>query len=469
LIAVCFINLELPDEAHKEMLLYKKLARQEMPFYPRNNSEWRGLWRKNLPYRHEEDFDEFFDHLLTAGLFDKDTESIDEIPSIAVLPFENMSDDPEQEFFSDGITADIISTLSKFRHLRIVARHSTEIYRNRKLPIAEIAQQQQVRYILEGSVRRIGKRIRVSAELIDSESEQICWSDRFDRDLDDLFAVQDEITQKITLAMKVHLDDGDMALQRSAGTTNIKAWELTMTAIDLQDTYIRQNILEARAMVNQALALDPDYVFAWVALAWTHWQEVYSGWSKSREISLTEAEKASQRALDLDPHSADALSQAGTGCLLRHDADKALEYCHKAIDLEPGNAENQALLAFAYIFVGDYEQARLHYQNVHKLCPILPNWYYLIGAQVEQNDGDLERAIAIYRQGLAVEPDAPLCRFYLVNALMQKGDTAGAQQYADEIRALDASVNGSGLVHTFSQDARLRDEFHENLAKFNLV
>jgi tetratricopeptide (TPR) repeat protein len=260
-----------------------------------------------------------------------------------------------------------------------------------------------------------------------------------------------------------------MALQRSAGTTNIKAWELTMTAIDLQDTYIRQNILEARAMVNQALALDPDYVFAWVALAWTHWQEVYSGWSKSRENSLVEAEKASQRALDLDPHSADALSQAGTGCLLRHDADKALEYCRKAVDLEPGNAENQALLAFAYIFVGDYEQARLHYQNVHKLCPILPNWYYLIGAQVEQNDGDLERAIAIYRQGLAVEPDAPLCRFYLVNALMQKGDTAGAQQYADEIRALDASVNGSGLVHTFSQDARLRDEFHENLAKFNLV
>ena len=275
--------------------------------------------------------------------------------------------------------------------------------------------------------------------------------------------------QKITLAMKVHLDDGDMASQRSAGTTNIKAWELTMTAIDLQDTYIRENILEARAMAKQALTLDPDYVFAWVVLAWSHWQEVYSGWSKSREESLGEAEKASRRALDLDPDHADALSQAGTGYLMRHDADKALEYCQKAVELEPGNAENQALLAFAYVFVGDYEQARLHFQNVHKLCPILPNWYFLIGAQIEQYDGDPERAIAIYRQGLAVEPDAPLCRFYLVNALMQKGDTAGAQQYADEIRALDSSVNGSGLVHALSKDARLRDEFHENLAKFNLV
>ena len=275
--------------------------------------------------------------------------------------------------------------------------------------------------------------------------------------------------QKITLAMKVHLDDGDMASQRSAGTNNIKAWELIITAVDLQDTYIRQNILEARAMAMQALALDPDYVFAWVTLAWTHWQEVYSGWSKSYEKSLTEAEKASHHALAIDPDNANALCQAGTGYIMRHDAEKALEYSRRAVELEPGNAENQALRAFALVFVGDYEQARLHFQNVHKLCPVMPNWYYLIDAQIEQYDGDLGRAIAIYQQGLAVEPDAPLCRFYLVNALMQKGDAAGAQQYADEIRALDSSVNGSGLVHALSKDARLRDEFHENLAKFNLV
>jgi len=450
-------------------VLYKKLARQEMPFYPRSETEWRDFWHNNMPYQHEQDFDDFFELLKIAGLLKKDSDAVDELPSIAVLPFENLSDDPEQAFFADGITADIISTLSKFRHLRIVARHSTEIYRQRKVPIAEIAQQQQVRYILEGSVRRSGKRIRVSAALIDSLTEQNCWSEHYDRDLDDLFAVQDEIMQKITLAMKVHLDDGDMASQRSAGTSNIKAWELTMTAVDLQDTYIRQNILEARAMVKQALVLDPDYVFAWVSLAWTHWQEVYSGWSQSYEKSLAESEKASQQALTIDPDNADALCQAGTGYLMRHETDKALKYARRSVELQSGNAENQALLAFALVFVGDYEQARLHLQNVHKLCPVMPNWYYLIGAQIEQYDGNLDRAIAIYQQGLAVEPDAPLCRFYLINALMQKGDTAGAQQYADEIRALDSSVNGSGLVRALSQDAELRDEFHKNLEKFELV
>jgi tetratricopeptide (TPR) repeat protein len=154
---------------------------------------------------------------------------------------------------------------------------------------------------------------------------------------------------------------------------------------------------------------------------------------------------------------------------MRHEADKALEYARRSVELQPGNAENQALLAFALVFVGDYGQARLHFQNVHKLCPVMPNWYYLIDAQIEQYDGNLERAIEIYQQGLAVEPDAPLCRFYLVNALMQKGDTAGAQQYADEIRAVDSSVNGSGLVRALSQDAGLRDEFHANLKQFGLA
>ena len=401
-------------------------------------------------------------------MLDPGPDSNEEIPSIAVLPFENLSGDSEQAFFADGITADIVSTLSKFRHLRIVARHSTEIYRDQKASIAEIAEQQGVRYILEGSVRSSGKRIRVSADLIDAKSEQNCWSEHYDRDLDDLFAVQDEITQKITLAMKVHLDDGEMALQRSAGTTNIKAWELTLTAVDLADTYIRQNILDARGMAKQALALDPDYSYAWVVLAWTYWQEIYSG-CESWEETLGEAEKAVQHALDMNPDDPAALNQSAFNYLMRHDADKALEYCRRSIELEPGNAEFQGLMAYAYIFTGNYELARIHEQNMRVLCPYMPSWHYLLGGQIEECEGNLNQAIAIYQQGIAVEPDSPLCRFFLVHALMQKGDVVAAQKIADEIRALDAGVNGSGLVRSTVLDAGLRDSFHASLAKFGLV
>jgi len=353
--------------------------------------------------------------------------------------------------------------------MRTVSRYSVLQYKNQHASVADIAQQQNVRYILEGSVRKSSNSIRVSAELIDSQDGKICWSERYDRDLDDLFAVQDEITQKITLAMKVQLDDGEMARHRSAGTGNIKAWELVMTSIDLTDTYIRQNILEARAMAKQALALDPEYAMAHVMLAWTFWQEVYSGWSKDQERSLAEAEQHSRQALQLDPDNADALAQAGTGFIMRHDVERALDYSGRAVKLEPGNAENQALLAFAHVFAGNYDQARVHEQNTRRLCPIMPNWYYLILGQIEQLSGDLDKAIAIYRRALAVEVDSPLCRFYLVHALTRKGDLAAAQTLANEIRELDSSVNGSGLVRAYSQDAELRNQFHRHLQQFDLV
>ena len=469
LIAASFVGLGQLDKAKAEMAVFLKRAHTEMPNKPDSRAAWRKLYKQSSQYKYEEDFEELFSMLLQAGLCDEPAEGQDEIPSIAVLPFENMSDDPEQAFFSDGITADIISTLSKFKHMRIVARHSTEAYREKKSSIADIASEQGVRYILEGSVRRSGKRIRVSAELIDSQSEQICWSERYDRDLDDLFAVQDELTREIALAMKVQLDDGDMARHRSAGTSNIKAWELTMTAVDLQDTYIQQNIVEARSMARQALALDPEYVFAHVVLAWTFWQDVYGGWSEDPEKSLIDSETSSQLALQLDPDNADALAQAGTGYVMRHNTDKAMEYSRRAIELEPGNAENQALRAFACIFAGDYEQARVHEQNMRRLCPVLPNWYYLILGQIEQLDGNLDEAISIYQQGIAVEPDSTLCRFYLIHALMLKGDTNAAQKFADEILALDSNANGGGLARAISKDAAIRDQFLQYLTQFGLA
>jgi TolB-like protein/Tfp pilus assembly protein PilF len=468
LIAVCFANLELLDEARVEMKLYQKLAKQQMPKYPNDTEEWRQIWGQSAHYLFREDFNAFFNQLLLAGLSDDLVETDPDLPSIAVLPFENMSGDPEQEFFSDGITTDIISTLSKFSHMRIVARHSTLQYKDQKASIADIAEQQNVRYILEGSVRKSGDRIRVNAELIDSQNEQICWSERYDRDLDDLFAAQDEMTKSIALAMKVHLDDGDMALQRSTGTTNIKAWQLTLTAVDLQDTYIRENILEARAMANEAIKLDPGYPYAWIALSWTHWQEAYSGWCESFEIPLAEAEKANQHALGIDPEYAEVWSQAGLIQVMKHEPDLALKACRKAVELEPGNAEIQALMAFTLIFVGDYEQARLHEHNMSNLCPILPNWYYLIAGQIAQNSRDLDEAIHLFQRGIEVEPDSPLCRFYLIDAMMEQGNETGAKILADEIRALDQTVTGKGLVRAISQDKSIRDRFQAHLEKLDL-
>ncbi len=466
--AVCLLGLGQLDKAKAEMAEYRRKAREFMPRMPASQDAWRSLWSENLNYQSDKDFDAFFDQLLQAGLCDDIVAETDDTPSIAVLPFENMSDDPEQDHFADGITTDIIATLSRFDHMRTVSRYSVLQYKNQHASISEIAQQQNVRYILEGSVRKSGNSIRVSAELIDSRDEKICWSERYDRDLDDLFAVQDEITRNIALAMKVQLDDGDMALHRSTGTSNIKAWQLTLSAIDLMDTYIRENILEARRMTQQAIDLDPGYPYAWVALGWTHWQEVYSGWSNSPEDSLVEAEKAQQRALDLVPLYSEAWTLGGLIHLMRHKPTQALEYCRKAVELEPGNAEIQALMAFCLIYVGDYENARQHEKTMLKLCPVLPNWYYLLGGEIAQTQGDYETAAHRFQQGIDVEPDSPLCRFYLIDVMMEQGNETRAGELADEIKALDKQVKGRGLVRTLSQDKTLRERFRANLEKFDL-
>ncbi|HUV21362.1 MAG TPA: tetratricopeptide repeat protein [Gammaproteobacteria bacterium] len=469
LIAVCFVNLDLPDEARKEILLYKKLARQEMPFYPRSETEWRLFWRNNMPYQHEEDFDDFFELLKTAGLLDKDTEAADELPSIAVLPFENMSDDPEQAFFSDGITTDIIATLSKFQHMRVISRHSIQQYKNREASITDIASEQSVSYILEGSVRKSANKIRVNAELIDVDSEQNIWSERYDRDLDDIFAVQDDITRNITLALKVALTDGERSASRSTGTRNVKAWELVLLAGDLQDSYIQQNVMDARKMILQAIELDPNYAYARVALGWTHWQEAYCDWSDSLELSLANATVAVEQSLELEPDNAEAWILASTIHNIQHEPEKAVAASKRALELEPGNAEIQALSGFAMNFIGDYEKATEHFHKALSLCPFCPNWYYLVGTQPHRDTGELEKAAELLRRGIAAEPDSPLCRFYLVDVLLAQGNETEAQQIATEIRKLDSSMNGRGLTRSYSNDPGKRDRFLHNLEKLGLA
>jgi tetratricopeptide (TPR) repeat protein len=155
--------------------------------------------------------------------------------------------------------------------------------------------------------------------------------------------------------------------------------------------------------------------------------------------------------------------------LMKHESDQAQAACSRAVELEPGNAEIQALRAFALVFIGEFEQARTHNQSMLKLCPVLPNWYYLIGGQIEQNLGNLDAAIQVYQQGIDVEPDSPLCRFYLVDVLMERGDDARAKILADEIRALDKTVTGKGLVRAHSKIKSIRDRFQANLAKFDLL
>ena len=464
-VTAAYVKLGKPDLAAQALQVYLQAARDEMLTVPTSVEEWlQHSWR-NTPFKDTSINQGLIDCLVQAGLCDELTEQNDGTPSIAVLPFENMSGDPEQEFFSDGITTDVISILSRFPRIRAVARHSTMQYRDQKTSIADIAKQQNVRYILEGSVRKSGDRIRVSADLIDANNEESCWSERYDRELDDIFVVQDDITKNIAAAMKVHFEDGDRTLQRASGTRDIKAWELVLNASDLQDSYIHQNILESRIMINAALEIDPGYCFAWVSLGWSYWQEAYTGWCESFKDSILQSEKAVDKALELVPESGDAWILKGNILLINNQAEAGLEACKKAVELEPGNAEIQMLMAYAHCHIDKFELASEYYRTAMKLCPVCPSWYFLVGGEIEQHIGSQENAIKLIRQAIEVEPDSPLARFYLINVLLEQGDEAEARQLAEEIRVLDKSINGKGMVRMHSQNPARREGFQINLVK----
>ncbi len=232
--------------------------------------------------------------------------------SIAVLPFTNMSGDPSQEYFSDGITEEIITWLSKIPRLFVTARHSTFIFKNKAVSIREVGQQLGVRYVLEGSVRKSGHRVRVTAQLIDVNTEQHVWADRYDRDLRDVFVIQDEITMNIIVALQVELTEGEQARLRARGTYNLEAYLKLLQAWNYFKQISKEGNILARQKYQEAVALAPAYASAYAGIAITYLVEPWHGWSDSPAESLKLAMEYAQRCLALDESLSDAHTAVGS-------------------------------------------------------------------------------------------------------------------------------------------------------------
>ncbi len=266
-------------------------------------------------------------------------------PSIAVLPFTNMSGDPEQEYFSDGITEDIITALSKINNLLVIARNSTFTYKGKSVDVRQVSREQGVRYVLEGSVRKAGNRVRVTAQLIDATTGHHIWAERYDRELKDIFAVQDEIMREIVVALDVELSAGEQARSWSSGTTNLQAWEcVRLGAHGAVFDASPETKLQAKKLLEKAIELDPSYAIAWVMLGWIYQQYVdvasVASDSNSYESSLVSMLECANKALAADPSCADAHALMSMYHLELKEFDQAVEMAEKAISLAPNNAQN---------------------------------------------------------------------------------------------------------------------------------
>jgi adenylate cyclase len=381
-------------------------------------------------------------------------------PSIAVMPFVNMSEDPKQEYFSDGITEEIITGLSKIPYLFVIARDSTFTYKGKPVKVQQVGRELGVRYVLEGSVRKAANRVRISAQLIDAKTGYHLWAERYDRDLKDIFALQDGITMKILIALQVELTVGEEARVYGKGTDNIEAYVKLLQGREYSNRFNRESNVLARQMYEEAISLDPEYAVAYLNLSATHLMDLLYGSSRSPKRSLERAEELVQKALALDDSLAEAYSFLGRIYLTKRQHEKAIAEGERALALAPNSAFVHAALAFSLHFAGRYEESIGLYKKAIRLNPIPQSWYLTCLASSYRLTGRYEEAIALCKKVLHSNPDHLLAHLGLASAYNLLGREEEARAEAAEVLRIDPK---------FSLDHLAKSLFYKNQADTELL
>jgi adenylate cyclase len=319
-------------------------------------------------------------------------------PSIAVLPFENLSDDSAKDMIVDGITTNIITLLSKVPTLFVISSRSTFAYKGKPVKVQQVAEALGVQYVLEGSVQKSGDQLRMTAQLVDALEGHHLWTERYDREFKDVFAIQDEIALSVVSALQLLLSEGEKVRVVRGGTKSVEAWELWLQAGVEARRYSKESMAKARELVQQALTIDPDYVRAWRRLCFTLIIDARFGFSDSREESLRAAEEAIARALSLDDTDSRVYSQLGGIHLWKGEHDKAIAMGRKAISLNPNAAGNVASLAITMFFSGEPEEALELTRRAMRLNPNYPMWYLFSMEEAYRLTGRYDEAIETIKE-----------------------------------------------------------------------
>jgi adenylate cyclase len=378
-------------------------------------------------------------------------------PSIAVLPFQNMSGDPEQEFFADGLVEDIITTLSKLAGLTVIARNSTFVYKGRAVDLREVGKELGVRYLLEGSVRRAGDKIRVAAQLIDARTGSHVWAERYDRRLDDIFAVQDEITLVLATEMQVKLTEGEQARLRYTTTGNMEAWTLWVQGLSFaRQAVTKENWTRALALWQRALALDPDSSPLNAMVGLIHVGDARFGWWDDRPIALAKGRRHATKALSVDPENADAQITAGYADMIEGQWDNAIAHIRKAVETAPLSADAATLASFILACAGQPLESTPLIERAIQLSPHYPANYLGHLGNAYRLTGRFEEAIAAF-----VAYDARSAGFGLTDlviAYQQTNRPDLARQTAERFLVLRPAFTVAGWLRTqFRRDRALLD------------
>ena len=336
-------------------------------------------------------------------------------PSIAVLPFTNMSGDAEQEYFSDGMTEDLITDLSKVSGLFVIARNSSFAYKGRSVKVQEIGRDLGVRFVLEGGIRKAGNRVRITAQLIDAGSGGHLWAERFDRDLTDIFATQDEVVEKIVGALAVTLTRGEAQRLRQHGTGNVEAYESWLRARELLARGTRDLVVQARAMHRRAIEIDPNFAAPHAGLALSAISDYASDWALDPAQALDEAERWARRAVELDDQEPVSHMALGNVLLWRRDHDGALAEFRRMIALDPNFAQGHAATGLALMYAGRAAEALEPFAMAMRLDPHYPAIVLHFLAQANFSLGEYETAAQQLVERIARNPGTDASRMLLAS------------------------------------------------------
>lgn len=395
------------------------------------------FYRKGKVYKDKAYLEKSFDLLRKAGLPDKTALPLPDKPSIAVLAFDNLSNDPEQEYFSDGLAEDIITALSKTPKMFVIARNSSFSYKGKPVKVQQIGRELGVRYVLEGSVRKIGEQVRITAQLVDAKTGHHLWAEKYDRELEDVFALQDEVTINIIGALEVKLTEGEQARIHAKGTDNLAAYLNVIEAKELARHHNIEHNRKARQLLEKAIELDPNYAQAYRWLSSVNSMDVILGASKAKEESLKTAVELAKKALSIDRYLGDAHGIIGWTYFLSRQYEKAKPELKKALELEPNGADIYLYLAAVLLYNDELDEGILMANKAIRLNPIPPSLYLNIFAALYRSKGDYEEALVWSEKAVKQEPENTIARANLSSIYYLSGRAEDAHLQAKEVLKLN--------------------------------
>ena len=366
-------------------------------------------------------------------------------PSIVVLPFDNLSGNPEAESIADGISDSIITALSKTPKMFVISRNSAFTYKEKPVKVRQVSEEMGVRYVLEGSLQKSNDQLRINVQLIDAIAGNHLWAEKYDRNIQDIFTVQDDITMKIITALQVKLSQGEQANIIAKGTKNLEAYLKVLQGMQQYQRVNREGDAMAKKLAKEAISLDPSYPAAYYLLSRVQSREALLGTTKSPQMSIKLSIENAKKAISLDDSFADAQAHLGWVYTLIRQHDKGIAAAERALSLNPSSSKTCAYLAITLNYAGNHEQAIEFFKKAIRLSPI-PSVNDLFSLCVAYRDNYLyEEGISAAKKAVELEPDSLYAHTCLAScyALLGKNDKAKAE--TAEVMRIDPNFSVANI------------------------